>query len=198
MSETESDRPAKVRVVGISGSLRKASFNTALLRAAMRLAPAGVELEAISIAEIPSYNEDVREGGYPPVVLALRAAIARADAVLLVTPEYNYSIPGVLKNALDWVSRPPDPAMADKPVAIMSASPGALGGARAQYHLRQICVYLDAHVLNGPEIFVAHADKKFDAQGKLIDEKTGDIVQRQLLALRDWTLRLGSKRGGAR
>lgn len=190
MAETERNQPTKLRVVGISGSLRKSSYNSSLLRAAKRLAPKGMEVQEISIAEIPLYNEDLREMGYPPEVLALREAIAAADAVLLVTPEYNYSISGVLKNALDWISRPPNPPFVDKPLAIQSASPGSLGGARAQYHLRQICVYLDAHVLNQPEVFVAHADKRFDARGELIDEETSVFVQKQLIALRDWTLRL--------
>lgn len=190
MAEMESELSTKMRVVGISGSLRKGSFNTSLLRAAKRLAPKGMEIEEVSIAELPLYDEDVRESGYPPEVLSLRAAIAAADAVLLVTPEYNYSISGVLKNAIDWASRPPEPPFVDKPVALMSASPGTLGGSRAQYHLRQICVYLNAHVLNQPEVFVAGADKKFDARGELTDEKTTEFVQKQLQALRDWTLRL--------
>lgn len=190
MAETKRDQPTKLRVVGISGSLRKGSYNSSLLRAAKRLAPKGMEIQEVSIAELPLYNEDLREMGYPPEVLALREAIAAADAVLLVTPEYNYSISGVLKNAIDWISRPPNPPFVDKPVAIQSASPGSLGGARAQYHLRQICVYLNAHVLNQPEVFVAQADKKFDGRGELLDEKTTEFVQKQLIALRDWTLRL--------
>lgn len=190
MGKTKSEPSLSLRVVGISGSLRKGSYNTSLLRAAQQVAPKGMEIELVSIAELPLYDESLRESGYPPEVLSLRTAIAAADAVLLVTPEYNYSISGVLKNALDWASRPPDPPFVDKPVSLMSASPGALGGSRAQYHLRQICVYLDAHVLNKPEVFVGGADKKFDARGELTDEPTREFVEKQLHALRDWTLRL--------
>lgn len=135
-----------IRVFGISGSLRKGSYNTALLRAAKELAPEGMQIEIYEgLGAIPPYNEDVREQGWPEPVRELRERIAAADALLVVTPEYNYSIPGVLKNAIDWASRPPNPPMAGKPAAIMGASGGNFGTARAQLHLRQIFTFLDVH-----------------------------------------------------
>ncbi|MFZ5890760.1 MAG: NADPH-dependent FMN reductase [Myxococcota bacterium] len=172
-----------MKLLGISGSLRKGSFNSALLRAAVELAPAGIEFETHPIGELPLYDEDVRSLGYPPPVASLRAAIARAEALLFVSPEYNFSVPGVLKNAIDWASRGADQPFAGKPVAIMSASGGMLGGARMQYHLRQICVYLDMHPLNKPEVFVARAPEKFDAELRLIDETTKKAIVAQLEAL---------------
>ena len=173
-----------MKLLGISGSLRKGSFNSALLRAAVELAPAGIEFQTHALDAIPLYNEDVRSVGYPEPVVALRAAIARAEALLFVSPEYNYSIPGVLKNAIDWASRGADQPFAGKPVAFMSASGGMLGGARMQYHLRQVCVYLDMHPLNKTEVFVAKAPEKFDAELNLIDDATRRVVAAQLEALR--------------
>jgi chromate reductase, NAD(P)H dehydrogenase (quinone) len=176
--------------LGISGSLRARSFNTALLRAAMELAPAGVRIEPFSLAEIPIYNEDVRERGFPPPVEALRERIRAADALLIVTPEYNYSIPGVLKNAIDWASRPPAQPFDGKPMALMGASPSMMGSGRAQYHLRQSFIYLNAHILNRPELMVANAPSRFDNELRLTDDKTRELVAQLVAALRDWTLRL--------
>ena len=141
-----------LRVLGISGSLRKGSFNTAVLRAAVELAPAGMSIGVADLQEIPIYNEDVRAKGFPDPVQRLRDAIAAADALLIVTPEYNYSIPGMLKNAIDWASRPPSHPFAGKALAIMGASGGMGGTMRAQYHLRQVAVFLDMHLLNKPEV----------------------------------------------
>ncbi len=172
---------ANLTVCAISGSLRAGSYNTAALRAASELAPAGVSIAQEHIADIPLYNEDVTR---------LQQAIASADAVLIATPEYNYSVPGVLKNAIDWVSRTEPQPFANKPVAIMGASPGALGTGRAQYDLRKMFVYLDAHVLNKPEIMISAAHTRFDADGKLTDEATRKFLASLLTALRDWTLRL--------
>jgi chromate reductase len=129
-----------MKILGISGSLRKESFNTRLLHVAQTLAPAGVTIEVFDLAPIPLYNEDVRAAGYPPPVAALREAIRGADALLFATPEYNYSVSGVLKNAIDWASRPPDVPLLDKPAAVMGASTGLNGTVRAQFHLRQILV----------------------------------------------------------
>jgi chromate reductase, NAD(P)H dehydrogenase (quinone) len=182
-----------MNILGLSGSLRKASFNTALLRAAQALAPSGMSITAHSLADIPIYNDDVRLAGYPPSVQGLREAVSAADGVLFVTPEYNYSVPGVLKNAIDWVSRPPDQPFAGKPAAIMSASTGMIGGARAQYHLRQICVFVDMHPLNKPEVIVARAAEKFDAEHRLIDEHTQKAVTAQLEALSRWVERFKTK-----
>ena len=177
-------------VLGISGSLRKASFNTAALRAARDLAPDGMRLRIRTLEDIPIYNEDVRARGYPEPVQALRDEIAAADALLIVTPEYNYSIPGVLKNAIDWASRPPDQPFDGKPIAIMGASPGRLGTARAQYHLRQCFVALNALVLNRPEVMVAGASAIFDESGSVTDEATRGHIAKQLEALHAWVRRL--------
>jgi chromate reductase len=179
-----------VKVVGISGSLRKGSYNTAALRAACELVPDGLAIEVADISELPLYNDDVRVQGFPPPAQALREKIAAADALLFATPEYNYSIPGVLKNAIDWASRPPDVPLLGKPVAMLGASPGILGTARAQYHLRQCCVFLDMHPVNKPEVFIAQAASKFDAQGRLTDQTARDLIGQLLVALRDWTIRL--------
>lgn len=183
------DNPT-VRVLGISGSLRKGSFNTAVLRAAAELAPEGMTITTASIADVPLYDEDVRAQGLPASVQKLREAIAAADALLLVTPEYNFSIPGVLKNAIDWASRPPAQPFAGKPLAIMGASGGLSGTMRAQYHLRQIAVFLDMHPLNKPEVFVRSAQSLLDAEGRLTDEPTRKVIAEQLVALKAWTLKL--------
>jgi len=185
----------QVRVLGISGSLRKGSLNTAALRAAVDLAPAGMTIETFDISPIPLYNEDVKEQGFPEPVQRLREGIRAADALLLVTPEYNYSIPGVMKNAIDWASRPPEQPFAEKPIAIMGASPGALGTSRAQYHLRQCFVFLNAPVLLRPEVMISQANQKFDASGKLTDETTAKFIGDLLSGLADLTLRL--RRGHA-
>lgn len=184
-----SDTPP-VKVLGISGSLRKGSYNTAALREAQRLAPAGVSVEIAEIGDIPLYNDDDRANGFPPAVERLVAQLRAADAVLFVTPEYNYSVPGVLKNAIDWVSRVPEQPLAGKPAAIMGVSPGRLGTARAQYHLRQIMVFLDAHLLNKPEVMIGNAGQLFDAEGTLTDDATRGYILRLVESLRDWTLRL--------
>ena len=179
-----------MNVIGISGSLRKGSFNTAALRAAQGLAPEGMTIERAEIGDLPLYNDDVRAAGFPPPAERLRAQIAAADAVLLVTPEYNYSISGVLKNAIDWASRPPNQPFEAKPVAIMGASPGLFGSARAQYHLRQMLIFLNAMPVNRPEVMIGQAQNKFDADGNLTDEPTREFIRKLLVSLRDWTLRL--------
>lgn len=170
------------RILGISGSLRHGSYNTALLRFAAQSLPSGAHMEFGRIDDLPLYNDDVRIAGYPPPAQRLREQIARADGVLLVTPEYNYSIPGVLKNAIDWASRPPDQPFNGKPVAIMGASTGMLGSARAQYHLRQCFVFLNGFVMNRPEVMVARAAERFDSAGNLTDESTRQHVVKQLHA----------------
>jgi chromate reductase len=191
-----SDGQDALKVLGISGSLRKGSFNTMALRAAQGLAPAGMTIETAEIGNLPLYNDDIRAAGYPPVVQAFRDKIAAADALLFVTPEYNYSISGVLKNAIDWGSRPPSQPFDGKPVAIMGASGGVLGTARAQYHLRQMCVFLNMFPVNKPEVMIGQAQTRFDAAGALTDETTRGLVKQLLESLRDWTLVL--KRGRAK
>lgn len=173
-----------IKLLGISGSLRKGSFNTTLLRAAQEMAPDGMTVDIADLSDIPLYNEDVREQGYPQPVQALRNQIRDADAVLIATPEYNYSIPGVLKNAIDWASRPPEQPFDAKIVGIMGASPGRIGTARAQYHLRQCFVFLNATVLNKPEVMVGGAGQAIE-DGKLTDETTRGFVKDLQTALSD-------------
>lgn len=172
-----------MKVLGISGSLRKASYNTMALRAAQQLAPPGMTLEIADIAQIPLYDGDVHAAGLPPAVAALRERVRAADGVLLVTPEYNFSIPGVLKNTLDWLSRPPEPPFDGKPVAIMGASPGPVGTARVQYHLRQVLVFMNTFTVNKPEVFISHCAGKFDAQGELTDEASRKFIGELLVSL---------------
>ncbi len=172
-----------MNVLGISGSLRAGSYNTLALKAAQKLAPAGISVSVASIADIPMYNDDVRAAGEPAAVTALKDQVRAADAVLIVSPEYNFSIPGVLKNALDWMSRPPEPPFAGKAVALMGCSPGPVGTARVQYDLRKVMVFLDAFVVNKPEVFINHCASKFDAQGNFIDEAGAKFITDLLLAL---------------
>ena len=173
---------ATIKLLGISGSLRKDSFNTALLRAAQELAPDGMSIDVADIAGLPLYNEDVRAQGFPPPAETLRTQIRKADALLIATPEYNYSIPGVLKNAIDWASRPPEQPFDGKIVGIMGASPGRLGTARAQYHLRQCFIFLNATLLNKPEVMVGGAAAAFK-DGTLVDAPTRQFVFGLLAAL---------------
>ncbi|MDE3059187.1 MAG: NAD(P)H-dependent oxidoreductase [Bacteroidota bacterium] len=183
MSET-------IHVLGISGSLRKSSYNTALLRAAEELLPQGVTWELYDLSPLPIYNADVEAAGAPESVLHFKSRIAAADALLIATPEYNYSVSGALKNAIDWASRPPQTTpLNGKPLAIMSAG-GSMGGLRAQYHLRQIAVFTNMLPLNKPELIVQAAPQKFDANGKLVDEETRQRLRELLDALKTWTLRL--------
>jgi chromate reductase len=168
-----------INVLGIPGSLRKASWNKSLLAAAARLAPAGSAIEIFELDGIPPFNQD-DERNPPPRVAALKAKAKAADAILFVTPEYNYSIPGVLKNAIDWASRPyGDSAWNGKPVAVMGASGGNIGTARAQYHLRQTFVFLDMDPVNQPEVML-NATKSLDEQGNLTDDKAKELIGRLL------------------
>ncbi len=181
----------QLRVLGIAGSLRAGSYNRALLRAAQELAPEGMEIATFDLAPIPAYNADVERQGLPEPVAALKAAIRGADVLLIATSEYNRSIPGVLKNALDWASRPPtNSPLNGKPVAIMGVSTGSYGTVRAQGHLRQVCVATNMLPLNRPELYVARAEEKFDAEGRLTDAKTRNRVGKLLQALVEWTLLL--------
>jgi chromate reductase, NAD(P)H dehydrogenase (quinone) len=188
-------KPALV-VCGIAGSLRRGSYNRALLRAARDLAPEGMEVRIFDrLAEIPLYNQDVEAEGDPEPVQALKRAIAEADALLIATPEYNHGVPGVLKNAIDWASRPPRKSvLGGKPAAIFGASPGITGSARAQTQLRQAFVFTDTPTLTQPEILVYRAHEKFDEQGRLTDEKTREFVGKLLHRLADWAHRLSTDR----
>jgi chromate reductase, NAD(P)H dehydrogenase (quinone) len=182
-----------ISVLAMCGSLRTGSYNRATLRTAIELKPPGMTIETADIGSFPLYNEDVRAQGFPAPVETLRRQIAAADALLFVTPEYNYSISGVLKNAIDWASRPPDQPFAGKPVAIMGAGAGMAGTARAQYDLRKCCVFLDMHPLNRPEVLIGQAQTKFDAEGRLIDEAARGFIRDQLVALVEWTRLIGRK-----
>jgi chromate reductase, NAD(P)H dehydrogenase (quinone) len=180
-----------VRILGIPGSLRKASFNLAALRAAQELLPPDATLEIFDLEGIPPFSED-DERTPPAHVIGLKARIREADAILIATPEYNYSVPGVLKNAIDWASRPYcDSAWDGKPVAIMGASVGAMGTARAQYHLRQMFVFLNMHALNRPEVMIPNAAQRFDANARLVDPTSRKLVEQLLEGLVVWTRRLG-------
>ena len=180
----------KLKVLGFAGSLRAGSYNRALLRAAANLLPQDMTLEIFEIEGIPAFNQDL-EGHIPKKVKEFKSKIREANAILIATPEYNYSVPGVLKNAIDWASRPyGDNPFDGKPVAIMSASVGMLGGSRAQYHLRQIFVFLNMYPVNGPEVIVPLAQDKFDATGNLIDENTKKFLAQLLRNLAKWSRRL--------
>src|SRR6266513_602214 len=175
-----------ISVLGICGSLRKASFNMATLRTAIAQKPPGMTIEVADISQIPPYNEDVRQQGFPPPVETLRRQIAAADALLFACPEYNYSMSGVLKNAIDWASRPPDQPFAGKPCAIIGAAAGMAGSARAQYDLRRSCVFLDMHPLNKPEVLIGQAQTKFDAEGNLTDEAARGFIRDLMANLAGW------------
>lgn len=173
--------------LGIAGSLRKQSFNRAALRAAQQIAPPDTRVEIFELAGIPPFNQD-EENNPPAEVTQLKQRIRAADAILIVTPEYNYSVPGVLKNAIDWASRPyGDSAWEGKPVAVMGASIGSLGSGRAQYHLRQSFVFLNMYPLNRPEVMISNAASRFDQQGNLTDKDTRDHIRKLLEALAEWT-----------
>jgi chromate reductase len=183
-----------LRVVSICGSLRKASLNAAVQRALPDLAPEGMTITALpGIGEMPLYNADVQAEGMPKPVTDMVEAIRKADGVIFCTPEYNFSIPGVLKNAIDWLSRPKDQPFAGKPVLLQSATQGPLGGARMQYHMRQVMVFLDAMVFNRPEVFVGMAQTKVDAALNLTDQGTRDFIQQQLAAFAGFIRKVGGK-----
>jgi chromate reductase len=166
-----------LRIVGIAGSLRGGSYNRALLRAAQELAPATLRIDVADLANVPMFNADVDARGTPPAVTALRAVVRQADGLLMVTPEYNHGVPGVLKNAIDWLSQPlRASALEGKPTGIMGASTGLAGTARAQTQLRQSFVLTNTPVMLQPEVLVGHAQTRFDAAGRLTDEPTRRFV----------------------
>ncbi len=181
--------------VTMLGSLRRGSFNRMIAATLDELAPDDVAVRLLaSVGGLPRYNQDMEDVGHPPEVVAMVEAIAKADGVIIVTPEYNHSVPGVLKNALDWISRHPSRPFEHKPVALQSSSPGLLGGARCLDHLRQILVSMDAFVLNKPEITVTQVDGKLDQDaGTLRDEQTRRFIARQLHGLSELARRPVSK-----
>jgi chromate reductase, NAD(P)H dehydrogenase (quinone) len=181
----------KLQVLGFAGSLRQGSYNRGLLRAAQELAPDGMTVRTFDLAPLPLFNADLEDSSLPAPVAAFRTAIREADALLIATPEYNHGVPGVLKNAIDWASRPPgQAALQGKPAAIMGASPGMTGTARAQPQLRQAFVFTETYALLKPEVLVARAHEKFDSAGRLTDEDTRKWVRALLEALATWTVLL--------
>ena len=185
-----------VRILGIAGSLRRQSYNRGALRAAAELAPEGATVEIVELDGIPGFSED-DEQNPPDKVTELKRRIREADAVLFVTPEYNYSLPGVLKNAIDWASRPyGDSAWSGKPAAVMGASVGSIGTARAQYHLRQVMVFLNMFPINQPEVMIGNASQRFDSEGNLTDEQTREFIRQLLQNLVEWARRIGGDKAG--
>ncbi|TAK82368.1 MAG: NAD(P)H-dependent oxidoreductase [Betaproteobacteria bacterium] len=183
-----------MKILGICGSLRKASLNMAALRACAELTPQGMTLEVASIADLPIFNQDVLDAGMPEPVKRLRGEIVAADGLLIASPEYNFSIPAPLKNAIDWASRPPNQAFQDKPIAIFSVTPGPVGGARVQYDLRRVLGQLWGHVLPRPEVFIGNAASKFDANGRIVDETTRKFLTDLLAGFKDWVVRMQPKK----
>lgn len=182
MSETK-----PIRVLGIAGSLRTASLNRALLRAARELAPVGMTIDIFDLAEVPLYNGDIENAGGPAAVASLKQAIRAADGVLMATPEYNHGVPAVMKNAVDWASRPPqDAVLSGKPVALIGASPGITGTARGQSQLRQAFEFTNSYAMPQPELLVFGAHEKFDAEGVLIDDVTKRHLMGFLAAFSAW------------
>jgi chromate reductase len=182
-----------VKILGVAGSLRAKSYNRSLLNAAIELAPEGMAIGTFDLAPIPVYNSDVEAAGLPEAVAAFKQAIREADGLLFVTPEYNYGVPGVLKNAIDWASRAPKgekAVLSGKPAGIMGASPGIGGTLRAQAQLRQAFIFTQTYALQGPEVALARCHEKFDADDRLVDETTRDVVRRYLATLAAWTERL--------
>lgn len=185
---------ADLKVLGICGSLRKASFNMAALRACGELMPPGMSLHITDISDLPIFNQDVFDAGLPEPVRRFRAQVAEADGLLIASPEYNFSLTAALKNAIDWGSRPPNQVFQDKPIAVFSASAGPMGGARVQYDLRRILGQIWGHVLPRPEVFIGSAQTKFDAQGKLTDETTRKFLADLLQGFKTWILRMQPKK----
>jgi len=179
-----------ISFLGIAGSLRQKSYNRAVLRSAIQLVPHGATLETFELDGIPGFNQN-EEQNPPGIVVELKKRVRAADAILFVTSEYNYSVPGVLKNAIDWASRPyGDSAWFGKPAAIMGASVGNTGSARAQYHLRQMFVFLNMFPINQPEVMIGNAAERFDKDGNLTDETSKELIRQLLQKLVEWTRRI--------
>lgn len=183
----------QIKILAFAGSLRKGSYNKALVRAAVELVPDSMAIEVFDLEGIPLFNQDF-ESNPPQIVKEFKEKIRNSDALLIATPEYNYSVSGVLKNAIDWASRPrADTPLEGKPVAIMSASIGRFGGARAQYHLRQSFIFLNMHPINRPEVMLSDATHNVDANGTVTNEQTRQLIRQLLEALAAWTIRLREK-----
>ena len=192
MTDVQPGADRDLRLLGFAGSLRTGSYNRALLRAAAELAPEGMRIEIHDLDGIPLYNADVEAAGDPAEVVRFKDAIRQADALLIACPEYNHGVPGVLKNAIDWASRPARAApLGGKPVGIIGASRGMTGSARGQSQLRQSFVFTNTYAMLQPEILVARAHEKFDEAGRLTDESTRAFLAKYLVALREWIAAVG-------
>ena len=187
--------PSPIKLLGISGSLRKLSYNSGALQAIEALLPQDMTFEIANIAAIPFYNTDVEQGGLPDEVTKFRTAVAAADALIFAVPEYNFSLPGVLKNALEWLSRPPAPPANAKPSAVFGASISPLGTARGQFHFRHVAVSLNLVMVNTPHVDITSAKSKFDAQSRLTDQASLDALRQLLGELK--TLAIRSRGFGA-
>ena len=186
---------ADLKILGISGSLRKASLNTALLKGCAKLMPAGMTVGGYArLDDIPLYNQDVFDAGIPAAAKRFYDEVAAADGLLIASPEYNFSLTPALKNAIDWVSKMPNQPFMNKPIAVFSASQGPLGGARVQYDLRRILGQLWGHVLPRPEVFVGAAQGKIDAQGNITDEATKKFLTDLMVGFKTWIERMQVKK----
>jgi chromate reductase len=187
--------PSRIKLLGISGSLRAQSYNSGALSVVGSVLPEDIEFDVASLSDLPFYNADVEQRGFPAAVEDFRRRVAAADALIFAVPEYNFSVPGVLKNALEWLSRPPNPPTNGKPCAVFGASVSPLGTARGQFHFRHICVSLNMIAVNAPHVDITNAKTKFDAQGSLTDQASIDLIRQLVGELRNLTLRLRDSQG---
>jgi chromate reductase, NAD(P)H dehydrogenase (quinone) len=186
---------SRIKVLGISGSLRAQSYNSGALSVVGSVLPEDMEFEIASLSDLPFYNADVEQRGFPAVVESFRRNVAAADALIFAVPEYNFSVSGVLKNALEWLSRPPNSPTNGKPCAVFGASVSPLGTARGQFHFRHICVSLNMIAVNTPHVDITNAKTKFDAQGRLTDQASIDLIRQLVGELRNLTIRLRDTHG---
>jgi chromate reductase len=186
---------SRIKLLGISGSLRAQSYNSGALSVVGSVLPEDMEFDVASPSDLPFYNADVEQRGFPAAVEDFRRSVAAADALIFAVPEYNFSVPGVLKNALEWLSRPPNPPTNGKPCAMFGASVSPLGTARGQFHFRHICVSLNMIAVNAPHVDITNAKTKFDAQGRLTDPASIDLIRQLVGELRNLTIRLRDTQG---
>jgi chromate reductase len=186
---------SRIKLLGISGSLRAQSYNSGALSMVGSVLPEDMEFGVASLSDLPFYNADVEQRGFPSVVESFRRNVTAADALIFAVPEYNFSVPGVLKNALEWLSRPPNPPTNGKPCAVFGASVSPLGTARGQFHFRHICVSLNMIAVNTPHVDITNAKAKFDAQGRLTDQASIDFLRQLVSELRNLTVRLRDTQG---
>jgi chromate reductase len=182
--------PSRIKLLGISGSLRAQSYNSGALSVVGSVLPEDMEFDVTGLSDLPFYNADVEQRGFPAAVESFRRNVAAADALIFAVPEYNFSVSGVLKNALEWLSRPPNSPTNGKPCAVFGASVSPLGTARGQFHFRHICVSLNMIPVNAPHVDITNAKTKFDAQGRLTDQASVDLIRQLVRELRSLTIRL--------